>query len=729
VLNDNDAETDARVGEHREHVSVADVRAGRREWCGLAVLGLPTLLVSMDLTVLQLAVPQLSAGLQPSSSQLLWIVDIYGFMVAGSLITMGTLGDRIGRRRLLLIGAAGFGAASVLAAFSTSAAMLIAARALLGLAGATLLPSTLALIRNMFVDPRQRALSIGVWAAVFSAGTAIGPVVGGVLLDEFWWGSVFLIGVPVMVALLALGPVLLPEFRDPHAGRLDLTSAVLSLAGVLAAIYGLKQIAENGWGSVPALSIAAGAGVGVVFVLRQRRLTDPLIDLRLFRVPAFSASLAIESLALFAWVGTYFFLAQYLQLVLNLSPLAAGLWLLPAAGGSIIGSTLAPVLVRRVPPAFVLGVSLAVAAFGFAIITQLDGASDLALLVTGSVVFSVGVAPAVVLGTDLIVGAAPPERAGAASAISETGTEFGLALGVAIIGSVGTAVYRSDVHDAIAAGIPASAAEAARDTLGGALAVAEQLPGPLGAELANVARVAFTHGVQVTAATSAGIAAGIAILATILLRRVRASSDALSEAPNDQPDRSMQGGTGMSLGGDKRKVIESTLVSVDGVIGDPHMWTGEHFGEEAVARALEQLGRTDAMVMGRRTYEMFSNIWANPVDEYAGAIYSMRKYVFSSTLARADWNNTTVISGDAVSAMHDLKEQGGKDIVLYGHGSLGQALLEANLLDELKLWIHPVVVGHGKLLFRDGKKSALDLVATDTTTSGVVIVTYRPAGV
>jgi MFS transporter, DHA2 family, multidrug resistance protein len=728
VLSDNDAETNAPVGDNPGHLPVADARAGRREWCGLAVLGLPTLLVSMDLTVLQLAVPQLSADLQPSSSQLLWIVDIYGFMVAGSLITMGTLGDRIGRRRLLLIGAAGFGAASVLAAFSTSASMLIAARALLGLAGATLLPSTLALIRNMFVDPRQRALAIGVWAAVFSAGTAIGPVLGGVLLDEFWWGSVFLIGVPVMVVLLALGPVLLPEFREPQPGLLDLISAVLSLVGVLAVIYGLKQVAENGWGSQAALSIAAGVGVGVVFVLRQGKLADPLIDLRLFRVPAFSASLAVESLALFAWVGTYFFLAQYLQLVLDLSPLAAGLWLLPAAGGSIIGSTLAPVLVRRVPPAFVLGVSLAVAAFGFGLLTQLDGSSDLALLVTGSVVFSVGVAPTVVLGTDLIVGAAPPQRAGAASAISETGTEFGLALGVAIIGSVGTAVYRSDVHDAIAAGIPASETEAARDTLGGALAVADQLPGPLGAELANAARDAFTHGVQVTAVISAAIAGGIAILATILLRRVRASSDVLNEA--QQPARAKHAGsTGMSLRTDTRKVIESTLVSVDGVIGDPHMWTGEQFGEEAVARALEQLRQTDAMVMGRRTYQMFSNIWANPVDEYADAIYSMRKYVFSSTLARADWNNTTLIGGDVLSAMRDLKEQAGKDIVLYGHGPLGQALLEANLLDELKLWIHPVVVGHGTLLFRDGKKSALDLVATDRTTSGVVIVTYRPAGV
>ena len=249
------------------------------------MLALPTLLVAMDLTVLHLAVPQLSADLQPSSAQLLWIVDIYGFLVAGSLITMGTLGDRIGRRRLLLAGAATFGAASVIAAFANSAGMLIATRALLGVAGATLLPSTLALIRHMFVDPKQRGLAIGVWAAVFSAGTALGPVLGGALLERFWWGSVFLIAVPAMLALLLLGPVVLPEYRDPGAGRLDLVSAALSLVGVLAVIYGLKQIAEHGAGPLSVLSISAGFAVSVLFVLRQRVLADPLIDLRLFGRP------------------------------------------------------------------------------------------------------------------------------------------------------------------------------------------------------------------------------------------------------------------------------------------------------------------------------------------------------------------------------------------------------------------------------------------------------------
>jgi DHA2 family multidrug resistance protein-like MFS transporter len=519
-----------------ESMAISAVRAGQREWLGLAVLALPTLLVSMDLTVMYLAVPHISADLEPSSAQLLWIADIYGFFIAGSLITMGTLGDRIGRRRLLLIGATAFGITSVFVAFSTSAEMLIATRAVLGIAGATLMPSTLALIRNMFVDPQQRAVAIGVWVSTFSAGTAIGPVVGGVLLEHFWWGSVFLVGVPVMVVLVALAPVLLPEFKDPHAGRLDLTSAALSIAAVLAVVYGLKQIAENGLGGVAALSIAAGLAVGVVFVRRQRTLADPLLDLGLFRIRAFSAALGTETLALFTWAGTYLFLSQYLQLVLGLSPLQAGLWLLPATGGTILGSTLAPIIVRRIRPAVVLGMSLIVAAIGFALLTQVEPSSALGFVVTASVVISVGIVPAVTLGTDIIVAAAPPERAGAASAVSETGTELGLALGVAVIGSVGTAAYRNNVTEHLPRGIGAAAADIARDTLGGAQTVAATLPDRLGAELLDTASDAFTQGLQLAAATSAAVATGIAVLAAILLRHVPPSSEP-AQAQEPEPDR------------------------------------------------------------------------------------------------------------------------------------------------------------------------------------------------
>jgi MFS transporter, DHA2 family, multidrug resistance protein len=522
-------------------------KAGRREWIGLAVLALPCLLYSMDLTVLELAVPKLSADLKPTSSQLLWIMDIYGFLLAGFLITMGTLGDRIGRRRLLLIGAAAFGVASVAAAFSSSAEMLIATRALLGVAGATLAPSTLSLIRNMFLDPDQRAFAIGVWATSFAAGAAIGPLAGGVLLEFFWWGSVFLLAVPVMALLLVLGPLLLPEFRDPGAGRLDLTSAALSLAAVLAVIYGLKQVAQDGVGWLPALSIAAGVVVGAVFVRRQQDLADPLIDLRLFRIPAFGASLAAFLLSIFVIAGIFFFIAQYLQLVLGLSPLVAGLWTLPSAGGLVAGSMLAPLVARRVRPAFVMAGGLALSAVGFGMLTQVDAASGFGVLVAGSVVLALGAAPVGTLATDVIVGSAPPERAGAASGISETSAEFGGALGIAILGSIGTAVYRSEVANAIPNDLPSGAAEAARDTLGGAVAAADELPDRLGAGLLVAAREAFTHGLQLTAITSAALTLGMAILAVALLRHARTGSEREGQ-PSPEPKATIPGSSPIGAG-------------------------------------------------------------------------------------------------------------------------------------------------------------------------------------
>jgi DHA2 family multidrug resistance protein-like MFS transporter len=479
------------------------------------------MLYSMDLTVLNLAVPYLSADLKPSSSQLLWIVDIYGFLVAGSLITMGTLGDRIGRRRLLLIGAAAFGAASVLAAFSTSAEMLIATRALLGIAGATLAPSTLSLIRNMFLDPAQRTAAIGVWVTSYSVGGAIGPLLGGILLEYFWWGSVFLLGVPIMVLLLVLGPVLLPEFRDPEAGRLDLLSAAQSLAAVLLVIYGLKKLAENGPGWPPALAIMAGLAIGALFVHRQRMLTHPLIDLGLFRVPAFSASLAAYTLGTLVAFGVYIFIAQYLQLVVGLSPLQAGLATVPSMAAFIVGSMVVPALARRVPPAYLMGAGMVIAAIGFGMLTRVDRTSGLTVLITGSIIYSLGISPVVILATDLIVGSAPVERAGAASAISETSSELGGALGIAIFGSIGTAVYRRAMWEAMPGGVPSEAMEAARSTLGGAVAVALQLPQGLSAELLGTAREAFTQAFQLTAAISAAVALMTAFLAMALLRSVR----------------------------------------------------------------------------------------------------------------------------------------------------------------------------------------------------------------
>ena len=491
--------------------------AGAREWVGLAVIALPCLLYSMDLTVLFLAVPELSAELEPSSAQLLWITDIYGFFLAGLLITMGTLGDRIGRRRLLLIGATAFGAVSVVAAFSTSAEMLIAARALLGIAGATLAPSTLSLIRNMFLDPRQRQVAVGVWITSFSAGAAIGPLVGGALLHFFWWGSVFLAAVPVMVLLLVLGPLLLPEFRDPDAGRLDLASAALSLGSVLALIFGLKQIAQDGFGWLPAAAILIGLAVGAVFLRRQRLLPYPLLDVRLFRSAAFSTSVAAMCAAVFVVAGIFLFVAQYLQLVRGEGAFEAALWLLPSTGGLVVGSMVAPVLARRARPSSVLAVGLALAAVGAGVLVQVE--AGLAVVVAGTSAMGVGAGLVGTLATDVVVGAAPVQRAGAASAISETGAELGGALGIAVLGSIGTAVYRNELDEAVRAGIPPRSADPARGTLAGALEAADGLPAPLADRLVDAARDAFVQGLQLAALTTAVLVATLAVVAAALLRR------------------------------------------------------------------------------------------------------------------------------------------------------------------------------------------------------------------
>ena len=508
------AETAARI----------PVKASPREWIGLATLALPCLIYSMDLTVLYLAVPQITADLKPSASQLLWIVDIYGFLVAGSLVTMGTLGDRIGRRRVLMYGAAAFALTSVFAAYSTSAEMLIAARALQGIAAATLAPSTLSLIRNMFHDPRERTMAIGVWVASFSVGAVIGPLVGGLVLAHFFWGAVFLLNVPIMLALLILAPLLLPEFRDPDAGRMDLVSAGQSVLAVLGVIYGLKRIAEDGWAPLPLASIAFGLLVGIVFFRRQRRLRDPLIDVDLFRAPAFSAALAINMVGLFMVLGSFLFIAQYLQLVLGMGPLEAALWTAPAGVVFAVGSMAAPLLVRHFTPATVIASGLLLAAAGYGLLTQLSVVGSPWFLLVGMLAFSTGVAPFGAITTDIVLGAAPPNRAGAASAISETSFEFGGALGIAVLGSLVTAVYRLRIGAEPLPGIPHDAIAAARDTLGGAVAAARGLPGEEGARLLEAARTAFVHAFEVSSGVSAAGSVLAAIMAASLLRKVGTQS-------------------------------------------------------------------------------------------------------------------------------------------------------------------------------------------------------------
>lgn len=489
-------------------------KATRREWLGLLAIALPCMIYSMDLTVLNLAVPTLTRDLKPSASQLLWIIDIYGFMVAGFLMTMGTLGDRIGRRRLLMIGAAFFGVASTVAAFSDSAEMLIAMRAVLGIAGATLAPSTLSLITVMFTDEKERTFAISMWIASFSVGAIIGPVVGGFLIEYFWWGSAFLIAVPPMLLLLVIGPILLPEYRAPEAGRIDLLSALLSLASVLALIYGIKHWAADGFDWQAAAAILVGLGFVLVFLRRQARLADPMVDLAMFRIPAFRAALAINLAGILFMFGSFIFLAQYFQLVAGLTPLQAGLWSLPSAIAFTLASFVTPALVGRYRPATLMAGGMVISALGFA---WLVFAPSLVQIVAASVFFSIGFTPVITLTTGIVVGSAPPERTGAASAMSETSAELGGALGVAVLGSLGAALYRSRMADVAVPGISAEALAPARSTLGGALAFATELaPDQAGPMLARASE-AFMLGFRAAAILSiVGMLFCIAVTLTTL---------------------------------------------------------------------------------------------------------------------------------------------------------------------------------------------------------------------
>ncbi|CAL9568014.1 MFS transporter [Streptomyces sp. enrichment culture] len=489
----------------------APTRAGRREWTALGVLMLPLLLVSMDVSVLYFAVPSISADLEPTGTQQLWIFDIYGFVLAGLLMTMGSLGDRIGRRRLLMIGAAAFGGASLVAAYAHSAETLIAARAVLGIGGATLMPSTMALVRTMFTDPAQRTKAIGLWSGVMTAGIALGSVMSGVLVEHFWWGSVFLVNLPAMALLLLLGPLLLPESKNPRPGRFDLLSVPLSLASVLPVIYGLKEIAAEGWNVRHVVSVTVGLLFAALFVHRQRTAAAPLISPALFRAPGFTPAVVLNLVSAFGMMGSAYFTTQYLQSVLGRSALEAALLsLLPSVPIGFAAPVAAGLVARGVARAHVVAGGFAVAASGY-VLLALTGTDDLWTLLIACAVLACGIVAVMAQLTDLALNAAPAEKAGSASSLLETGQEFGGALSMAALGSIGTAVYRH--------GMPDSAPEAAGETLGGALAVAEGLPGRAGDALAAAAREAFTDGMRAASVAGAVLLVGAAGLAAVALRR------------------------------------------------------------------------------------------------------------------------------------------------------------------------------------------------------------------
>lgn len=493
--------------------------AGLKEWAGLAVLALPTMLLGLDVTILYLALPALAVELQPSSTQALWIMDAYGFMIAGFLITMGTLGDRVGRRRMLMIGSFAFAVASVLAAYAPNAELLIVARAVLGIAGATLMPSTLALISNMFPDVRQRALAIGIWATMFALGMALGPVVGGVLVEQYWWGAAFLIAVPTVALLWLTAPLLLPEYHSPGASRVDLFSVLLSLMAILPLIFGIKEFSKAGFTPVVLLVLAAGILGTILFIHRQRRLADPLLDLGLFANKTFTIALIVLLVGLTCVAGMMLLVTQYLQLVADYSPYIAGLWMGPPALMMVLAGTLAPLVARRIRPGFVVAAALTLSSIGCGLLAT---ASALPIQVNQVVIgFSLvylGLGTIAALGTDLVVGASPPQKAGSASAMSEMVQELGVALGVALLGSLATLVYRLQVANVIPEGTPDAVSNALGDSLWAAVALAERLPGGV----FDSAKFAFAQGMNIAATVSGVIVLALAFMAAVGLRHVGA---------------------------------------------------------------------------------------------------------------------------------------------------------------------------------------------------------------
>ncbi|GAA2061531.1 MFS transporter [Leifsonia soli] len=497
----------------------AITRAGVRGWAALGVLMLPTLLVSVDNTVLSFALPAISEALRPSATGMLWIVDIYPLVLAGLLVAMGSLGDRIGRRRLLLIGATGFAVVSAVAAFAPTAELLIAARAALGVFGAMLMPSTLSLLRSVFLDREQRRLAIAIWASGFAAGSALGPIVGGVLLEHFWWGSVFLLAVPVLIPLLVLAPLLVRESRDPAPGPVDVPGIVLSLLTMAPIVYGIKALAVDGFSPVAVLAIGVGAASGALFVRRQLRRPVPMLDMRLFTRPAFSGAVVVNLLSVVSLVGFLFFVSQHLQLVIGLTPLQSGLVLLPGLLTMIVAGLVVVPIARRIRPGVVIAGGLTFSAAGYLLVALTGGGAPWGVLLAAFVLLGAGIGGAETVSNELVISTAPAAKAGAASAVSETAYELGAVLGTATLGTLITASYRATL--VVPDGLTAAQADAAGETLGGAVAVAAGLPDALGEQLLASARAAFDSGVGVTAVIGIGLVATAAVVALITLRHVR----------------------------------------------------------------------------------------------------------------------------------------------------------------------------------------------------------------
>ncbi|MGI5186156.1 MFS transporter [Dactylosporangium sp. CA-152071] len=475
----------------------APPKATGRQWLGLVVLCLPTMLATVDINITILALPRIAEDLGASSTEQLWIADVYGFFIAGFLITMGNLGDRIGRRKVLLGGAVLFIVASVLAAFAPSTEVLILCRALIGIAGATIMPSVLALIAVMFPNPKEMGAAMGAWGSSVMLGLIGGPIIGGLLLGSFWWGSVFLIAVPVMALLLLLGPALLPEFRNPHGGRLDLFSVLLSLAGITLFIYGVKEAGREGWNGVAILTIIAGLLFGAAFVWRQRTAASPLLDLSLFRIRSLSSGVSLGLLIAIVMGGVGLTASLFMQLVRDISPFRVALWLIIPSIAMVILGNVALAMAQKIRPAYILVAGSVLAIVGLLILSSVDVAGGMWALIGGLVLVYVGGSPVGMMNSFLVMSSAPPEKAGSAGAVSSTAGELGAALGVAILGVVASAVYRTDLT--VPAGVGEAQADAARSGIAGAVYTAGEVPGAAGAELLRSAKESFTNGLHVVA--------------------------------------------------------------------------------------------------------------------------------------------------------------------------------------------------------------------------------------
>lgn len=492
-------------------------RAPRRDnrWLVLALMCSGLLLAAMDNTILNVALPAIAEDLRPGKTALLWIVDTYSLVVAGLLVTAGTAADRFGRRLFFLLGLALFGVASVVAALSGSVEVLIASRVLRAVGGAMIMPATLSIIRTVFTDARERGVAIGIWSATAAAGSVVGPVVAGATLQSFAWGSVFLVGLPLVVAAMVLTLVYVPESRDPNPGPFDPLSVLLSMAGMVGIVYGIKELAANGVTDVPgAVALVAGIALGVVFVRRQGKLDHPLLDLSLFRERRFSTAALTVLLSFFGFFGLIFFLTQYFQIVRGLTALQTGLWLLPMALASIIAAPLTEKMVRSWGTRVTLTVSFGVQAIGMALFGLLGGGSDDVVIVLGFAAVGFGASVAVTAGSQAIMTSVSPWRAGSAAAVQETSFELGGGLGIALLGSVMTAVYGASF--ASVRDVPDGAVSAAAESLPAAIGEAAKL-GESGAALMDAARAAFFDGLTVVSLASAAVMLVTAVTAFLWL--------------------------------------------------------------------------------------------------------------------------------------------------------------------------------------------------------------------